>query len=465
MAYIAVNFNKEVGKIKPLNGVNAGPKTTVFTYDATELFQEANIPCSRLHDVEYPYGSGEFVDVHCVFPNFEADVNDPSSYNFGLTDLYIKAVIESGAKVIYRLGESIEHAPVKRHIYPPKDFKKWAQICEHIILHYNEGWADGHHWDIEYWEIWNEPDGSTDKLPEENHATWVGDRKLFFDFYEVTAKYLKEQFPHLKIGGPSLESKVDWADDFVAELAKRNVPLDFFSWHTYHWRIDKFLWRSNELHQILMKNGYVDTELVLDEWNYMESWNHQPRSFRKLVGATGAAFCGAVMVAMQSTPNTIGAYFEADVIKEWCGLFQVKDMAIGPRKENKDRCILEPRKPFYAFKAFGKLLSLGTEVECFCEENGVYVCAAKNEEEQAVMLVSYRSNIVNSVTEVRLNGIPKGGCQINVYLTDEGSDEKLEKTICCQEETFVLPLNLIDEQVRLIKIQRNRRVGGNDNEI
>jgi hypothetical protein len=160
------------------------------------------------------------------------------------------------------------------------------------------------------------------------------------------------------------------------------------------------------------------------------------------------------MVAMQSTPNTIGAYFEADVIKEWCGLFQVKDMAIGPRKENKDRCILEPRKPFYAFKAFGKLLSLGTEIECICEGDGVYVCAAKNEEEQAVMLVSYRSNIVNSATEVRLNGLPKGGCQIDVYLTDEGSDEKLEKTVCCQEETFVLPLNLIDEQVRLIKIQR-----------
>ena len=452
MANITINFNNEIGNIKPLNGVNAGPKTKVFTYDATELFKEANIPYSRLHDVEYPYGSGEFVDIHCVFPNFDADVNNPSSYNFGLTDAYIEAIIDSGAKVIYRLGESIEHALVKRYIYPPKDFKKWAQICEHIILHYNEGWANGHYWGIEYWEIWNEPDGSTDKLLEENPTMWIGDRKSFFDFYEVTAKYLKEKFPHLKIGGPSLESKVSWADDFVAELAKRSVPLDFFSWHIYHSRVDKFLRRSDELHQILIKNGYRDTELVLDEWNYMESWNHQPRSFRKLIGPTGAAFCGAIMIAMQSTQNAICTYFEADVIKEWCGIFQVKDMAIGANREGKDNCLLEPRKPFYAFKAFGQLLSLGTEVECCCEENGVYVCAAKNDKEQAVMLASYQSNIRQGITEVTLSGLPKKGCQIKIYLTDEGSDEKLEKSIQCQGETCVLPLHLIDEQVRLIKI-------------
>ncbi len=27
---------------------------------------------------------------------------------------------------------------------PPKDFKKWAVICEHIIRHYDENWANGY---------------------------------------------------------------------------------------------------------------------------------------------------------------------------------------------------------------------------------------------------------------------------------------------------------------------------------
>ncbi|MBI4578450.1 MAG: hypothetical protein HY718_02035 [Planctomycetes bacterium] len=38
-----------------------------------------------------------------------------------------------------------------------KDFAKWAKICVNIIRHYNEGWADGFHYNIRYWEIWNEP--------------------------------------------------------------------------------------------------------------------------------------------------------------------------------------------------------------------------------------------------------------------------------------------------------------------
>ena len=457
MSQIAVNFDKVVGKIKPMNGVNSGPKTKVFTYNATDLFLEANIPYSRMHDVEYPYGSGEFVDIHCIFPNFDADVNDPASYDFRMTDLYIKATMDAGAKIIYRLGESIEHMPINKYIFPPKDYLKWSQICEHIILHYNEGWADGHHWNIEYWEIWNEADGDTAvvKAPGAHRAVWAGTKEEFYDLYEVASKYLKEKFPQLKIGGPALASNVPWALEFIPEMARRNVPMDFFSWHAYRHTIEEYMDKTYALHNCLQENGYTETELICDEWNYMESWNHQPRSFRKLLGPTGAAFCGALMLAFQHSPIQLAAYFEADVVKEWCGIFKVRDMEIGQHNPaKKDINILDPRKPFYAFKAFGKLLALGTEVETVCEDKGMYICAAKNEEEQSVMVVSYQSGIVDGVTEIELKGLPKEGCKIQVYLTDEGYDEKLEREFECEEETFVVPVRLVDEQVRRIEITR-----------
>ena len=56
------------------------------------------------------------------------------------------------------LGNRIEHESKRYGSIPPKDPAKWARICEHIIRHMNEGWAGGHHYGIEYWEIWNEPD-------------------------------------------------------------------------------------------------------------------------------------------------------------------------------------------------------------------------------------------------------------------------------------------------------------------
>ena len=139
-ARIHVDFTAPNGKkIRPLHGVNSGPMTKVFTYDARSLFREAGIPYARMHDVEYPYGSGEFVDIPCIFRNFDADENDPSNYNFALTDESLARCIEVNCEPFFRLGVSIEHAPVKRYIYPPKDFAKWARICEHIIRHYTEG--------------------------------------------------------------------------------------------------------------------------------------------------------------------------------------------------------------------------------------------------------------------------------------------------------------------------------------
>jgi hypothetical protein len=47
--------------------------------------------------------------LHAVFPNPGADPQRGESYDFERTDAYVAAVRATGASVIYRLGESIEH--------------------------------------------------------------------------------------------------------------------------------------------------------------------------------------------------------------------------------------------------------------------------------------------------------------------------------------------------------------------
>ena len=169
-----------------MHGLNHGPLTGNLKYDARHLFREAGIPYTRLHDVEYPYGSGEYVDIPCIFKNFDADVEDPASYNFDLTDDYMEAITETGCKPLYRLGVSIEHPAKKRYIYPPRNYLKWAKICEHVIRHYNEGWADGFHMDIGYWEIWTEPN----HCKKENPLMWGGDMPEFARFYDADGPFL-----------------------------------------------------------------------------------------------------------------------------------------------------------------------------------------------------------------------------------------------------------------------------------
>ncbi len=48
---------------------------------------------------------------------------------------------------------NVEHEIKKYGTLVPKDFHKWAVICEHIIKHCNEGFAGGKHYGIEYFEI------------------------------------------------------------------------------------------------------------------------------------------------------------------------------------------------------------------------------------------------------------------------------------------------------------------------
>ncbi len=79
MNTVTTDFSKTIGKIRPLHGVNSGPRTYSFFHNTSEYFIEAGIPFSRLHDTEYPYGSGHFVDIPCIFKNWDADEYDPAS--------------------------------------------------------------------------------------------------------------------------------------------------------------------------------------------------------------------------------------------------------------------------------------------------------------------------------------------------------------------------------------------------
>lgn len=405
MSEILLDLTKKTGRIKPVWGVNGGPETKVFTYDAKPLFREARIPTCRLHDVEYPYGSGEFVDIPCIFRDFDADETDPASYNFALTDLYIRKIIEVGAEPFFRLGVSIEHAPVKRHVFPPRDFAKWARVCEHIIRHYNEGFADGFRYGIRYWEIWNEADGGDNM--------WVGTPEEYYRLYTVTAKHLKACFPELHIGGGGFTGPRNaFIEGFFGHIQKERAPLDFYSWHSYHSSPDQLKEKIAKAEAVKSEYGYQAAESILDEWNYMEDWKHQAPSYRVIPSMKGAAFCAAELITLQHSPVAMAHYFEADVVKEWCGLFEVAEMSIGRHGQAK----LRARKPFYAFSLFGEIAARGDEVFTAVSDPSAFALAARDGEGATGMFAFYGG--VPEVRTLRVWGLPKGA-ELALFVTDE----------------------------------------------
>lgn len=124
-----------------MNAVNGGPWHRRYT---TEHFRSnfndykaARIPYSRNHDsgIVDIYGGPYSHDISNIFPNFDADAEDTGSYDFACTDEQILTTLDAGTETFFRLGQTIEHHIKKHKIFPPKDFKKWAVICEHIIRH------------------------------------------------------------------------------------------------------------------------------------------------------------------------------------------------------------------------------------------------------------------------------------------------------------------------------------------
>lgn len=433
MSNIKIDFTETKGKMKPMHGMNAGTLTKYFTCDAREIFREAGIPITRLHDAEYPYGRGEFVDIPCIFKNFDADVDDPASYNFDFTDQYLKAIDDAGTKIMYRLGVSIEHYEIKRNIFPPKDYLKWAKICEHVIRHYNEGWANGMHLGIEYWEIWTEPNHCYEERP----LMWAGTMAEFGEFYTVSATYLKNCFPDLKIGGPAMSSPASKLQvEFFEEITKNgnHPPLDFYSWHGYVNSVEAAVQRCKDAEAILNKYGYGDSESIYNEWNFVKSWSEMRFNASFITSYKCASFNAAMMAAMQNEHcDMLNCYSaEGGFIGTWNSMFSLDTSG---ERSNGQGSPLKKLKGFYAFKAFNEIYKKHNQVNLTSDDERLYGVASFENGKGAFYISSFApvdEELNAKEVHIELKGAE--GKKATVYVIDESSD--LTKTVTFDAASF-----------------------------
>ena len=359
---IVVEPNVAEGPVRPVNGVGQPPMIGALgNWSMMHYLKEAGIPYSRLHDVGGRLGGGVFVDIPNLFPDFDADENDPANYRFAFTDSLMKALEENGVEPFFRLGVSIENwvfsgkgLPALR-TKPPKDFAKWARICEHVIRHYTEGWANGFRMKVEYWEIWNEPEGA---------SMFGGPWEEFMRLYGTAATHLKSKFPHLKIGGygccgvyagveaeyveaaniaPNMKLYLECANKFLAAARDNGWPLDFFSFHSYSAPEDA-LRQVRYADRLLDQYGFTreKTKRVFNEWLPFPA-------LESLGTAAQAAAIAAELIALQNGPCDIACIYDAR-----CGP-GIYSALFNPLTQ-------KPHKAYYAFVAFNALRQRGTAI-------------------------------------------------------------------------------------------------------
>ena len=390
MATIRINTAKTLRKMKEMHAGGQPPLGGNGYNQHFHYLTEAGIPYSRLHDVGGPFGGNRFVDIPNVFRDFDADENDPNSYDFTFTDFLIKSLMDAGVEPYYRLGITIENQSyIKAYrTDPPKDYDKWARICEHIIAHYTEGWANGFNYDITYWEIWNEPDN----INVEPSELWSGTPEQFYRLYDVAAKHLKKRFPNIKVGGysswgftaitkPDHTEKhkymLDFFINFLAYAKEHGSPLDFFSWHSYYKSEITVIW-DEFVKNKLDEYGFTNTESHLTEW--------LPLVGQQCTAAQSAEIV-ATMILLQKGYTNICCIYD---MKLTCSMY-------GPFFDYKQK----PAQGYYDMVAFNTLYKLGHEVESSSDTEKLHVLAASNGKKNALLI----SNLTEATQKLEFEGV------------------------------------------------------------
>jgi xylan 1,4-beta-xylosidase len=112
--------------------------------------------------------------------------------------------------------------------YPPKDYKKWAELVFQWVKHSVEryGKAEVESW---YWEVWNEP----------NIGYWRGTPEEFRKLHDHAIDAVRRALPTARVGGPDTAGGGRYLRDFLEHClrgtnhatGRKGTPLDFVAFH------------------------------------------------------------------------------------------------------------------------------------------------------------------------------------------------------------------------------------------
>ncbi|MGI4745677.1 MAG: GH39 family glycosyl hydrolase [Janthinobacterium lividum] len=403
---VTVDASKVTGALRSLQGFDGSAKPVFPGYpDLHAQFNEVNIDFVRMHDffgvgdtdADFQTGNGDLYNAQClghndstvvaaaqtvhdfaaprvIFPNPNADPNDPRSYNFAATDAYVRDIATNGRKVLFRFGRS---QGVGGSI--PTDFAKYAEIAKHIVMHYEHGWNGGMIGAVQYYEVWNEPDlGPTQ---------WTGTAAQYYDFYTRIALAVKGAVPEAFIGGPVADfpnnTDGDFVRGFIKYVADNKVPLDFYAWHFYAESYDPYDYYrlGTSVRALLDQYGLKKTQQFVTEWN-----NDPSSSTDTALTQTTfqAAFVASSMAYMQDASIDHAFYYRGDAL--YLGMF-AKNGAYTPTAR--------------AFEALGQLNLTPVRLSTTGQDTlGYTVLAGRSTDSQEIrILISNYQHDANYLTE------------------------------------------------------------------
>ncbi len=429
---------------KPLSGdLLIGGNASHFneymrTWSDTSMNMIKNIGVTslRTHDIKC-------LDWDIIFPNFEADVNNPANYVFAPGDAILGKLTDMNYEIFLRLGVSVEAQSKKRYpgIKPP-DNNKWTQIVSHILDHYVNGWANTRSFNIKSVEVWNEPD----------LGFWGGTQADFIALAKASLPVLESKFPSLKFGGfafANIRTNQAFVENLLTALSDPNgdgnqsdrIRLDFFSWHVYELKQSSpmFQLHASTSKDLLKKYGYTQTKSFCTEWNA-----DLPSTYLNSQSAE-SDICSTLIYAANGNVN--GMYFYP-LVDSW-GLINTQLPSMDYRKWSKTRL-------YNAFSMFTRAYSNSTgciTVPGEHSDNDILVTLSADGKKMSI-LVS-RKSLSETGTRLYFRNFSINGSSTYIETVTSGLNQQkpVENFHLIQDNVLVLyPSELQNSDVALITI-------------
>lgn len=412
-ATVRVDLSLELDRIKAMHGMCNGPVS--YGSDISALYREIGVPSVRFAGTDTAM-SAYSVDISRIFKNPDADPHDAANYDFAQTDIYVRAAYDCGARVIFRLGESTDLTG-KISFSLPKNTDSWCEVAVNVIKHYNDYFANGFAYGIEYFEILEHYEYMDDQL-----------RDAAFELYRKLSGIIKLYDRNIKVGGACCSDEAV-VRDFIKFCRKNHAPLDFLTLSCFESSPLDACERVRSVVPVLKNLGFGETEIIIGEWAYIAkdvdlstniakavmlgtkdaSADKKAKLFLEQSEIKGAAYALSLMLALGEIDEVAKAhlYDGQPMVSPWCAICDRFGRA---------------NKTFYAFKMFGELYRAGRSVYCVSEQSegyahsGIYAAAARSDDGGAYVLISSFEGC--GVVDLRLEGIPTDLYTAEVFILD-----------------------------------------------
>ena len=169
--------------------------------------------------------------------------------------------------------------------------------------------------------------------------------------------------------------------------------------------------KNSRIQKLLDDNGFSEVENILNEWNYVKSWDLPiVESFKVVLSMKGAAFSLACMTAGQHSSIDMMMYYDLRP-SLFNGLF--------------DHLTLGPLKTYYVFLWYSQMYERKAEILCENQVDNLYTLCGVDEDDKTMTLITYfHGNEEEAEDKTFAVDFGREG-EYEVYLLDETHDAEL----------------------------------------